>query len=553
MSIRSIIFRLIIIGSALLSLSENAFPIITIDSLDTRTSLAGEWNIEYDDDIAYSHPDFDDSQWEKRILPGRIAAYFPEKYNGMIEGTAWIRKNVFIRKGMQGCDRMGLILGRISNEDEVYFNGVKIGATGTFPPDEFSMWNFPRHYLIPYGSIRQGAINVISVRIHGTIFFDVMGTLAITNYQDWISDKILENLFTIIFNYGIILIHIPLLLLFGMIYLRRRGEEEYLYYCLQLFFGLFAVLETCAYYNIYFNHLFRMKLLLFSWAAAVIFHQVFLHRIYSLKRRKIEISFWVYLGFIFIAMLFIQGRLSEMPIALALIIITTCIGFYNISCHISGFRKRMPYVTIFSILDIIMIVSAMHDGVAYLLKLSPYEFHFQSGIFTRMIIGYGHIPFFLGAAFVLIHRFVNTLDHNEDLIRILENLVLEKSTMQNEIISLKDRTAMNLTSRLEDKIRKAVEYVEYNYKSDISREGLAASVDIHPDNLGRMFIKYSGKKLGDYINELRIKDAARQLIETDKSIPDIAVSVGFENLRSFTRLFPKYMGMTPHNYRKKGR
>ena len=102
----------------------------------------------------------------------------------------------------------------------------------------------------------------------------------------------------------------------------------------------------------------------------------------------------------------------------------------------------------------------------------------------------------------------------------------------------------------EEKIQKVVSYIHDNYTFDISREGLAATVDVHPDSLGKLFKSVTSKKLGDYINELRVKDAAKKLVETDDNVINIAFSVGFDSLRTFNRVFPKFMNMTPEKYRK---
>ena len=101
------------------------------------------------------------------------------------------------------------------------------------------------------------------------------------------------------------------------------------------------------------------------------------------------------------------------------------------------------------------------------------------------------------------------------------------------------------------KINKAIAYLQENYRSDISREGLAASLDLNPDYLGKVFKTFTNKKISEYINELRIKDAAKQLKETKKNVIDIAFSVGFETLRTFNRSFLKITGLTPKQYRGK--
>ncbi|MBN2158118.1 MAG: helix-turn-helix domain-containing protein [Spirochaetes bacterium] len=118
-----------------------------------------------------------------------------------------------------------------------------------------------------------------------------------------------------------------------------------------------------------------------------------------------------------------------------------------------------------------------------------------------------------------------------------------------------DQTAVarqhSITQNIEDKIKKAIAFIQQNYTSDISREGLAASINMHPDSFGRFFKIYTNKKISEYINELRVREAARKIAETGVNIIDIAFSVGFESLPTFNRAFMKVMKVTPTQFREK--
>ncbi len=100
-----------------------------------------------------------------------------------------------------------------------------------------------------------------------------------------------------------------------------------------------------------------------------------------------------------------------------------------------------------------------------------------------------------------------------------------------------------------ERVRRAIAYIDENYRFDISREGLASSLGISPYYLGKAFKELTGKKIGDYINEARVREAARRLSDTDESVIDIAFAVGFETLRTFNRAFQRVMNMTPSEYR----
>jgi YesN/AraC family two-component response regulator len=235
-----------------------------------------------------------------------------------------------------------------------------------------------------------------------------------------------------------------------------------------------------------------------------------------------------------------------------MIVITTSIGFYNISCHISGIVKKRPYAKSFGLFGIIAIIGSIHDGFLYLSKFSGIEFSLNEYTGHIMIFQYTCLGPFIGTALVLVFRFISVMNEIEDLNMSLENFVIDNALLNERIADTQNKKSLplNITFRTEEKIKKVMNYIEENYSSDISREGLAASVDVHPDNLGKLFKTYTNKKLGDYIYELRVKDAAIKLRETDDNIIDIAFSVGFESLRTFNRIFPKFMGTTPEKYRK---
>ena len=55
----------------------------------------------------------------------------------------------------------------------------------------------------------------------------------------------------------------------------------------------------------------------------------------------------------------------------------------------------------------------------------------------------------------------------------------------------------------------------------------------------------------DYINSLRVSNACKYLLNSDKSVTEISELVGFNTLRTFNRAFSKQMGMTPSAYRAK--
>ncbi len=123
--------------------------------------LSGEWLFQKGDDPSWSKTDIDDSSWEKVKLPAHWAdiGYTCENCYG------WYRRKVFIPVEWKGYS-IAVPLGKIDDMDASYWNGVKIGQTGEFPPNFQGFWDKPRKYQVPEGIVRFGEDNVIAIRVY---------------------------------------------------------------------------------------------------------------------------------------------------------------------------------------------------------------------------------------------------------------------------------------------------------------------------------------------------------------------------------------------------
>lgn len=150
-------------------------------------------------------------------------------------------------------------------------------------------------------------------------------------------------------------------------------------------------------------------------------------------------------------------------------------------------------------------------------------------------------------------------DFSEHRVRLaVEFITQAAAAIENAFLyqRMLDRTAAarrhSITPAIEEKMKKAMAYIRENYTSDISREGLASSLNMHPDSFGRFFKMYTNMRISEFINELRVRHAAERLRGTDATIIDIAFAAGFESLPTFNRAFMKVFRVTPTRYREKG-
>ena len=110
-----------------------------------------------------------------------------------------------------------------------------------------------------------------------------------------------------------------------------------------------------------------------------------------------------------------------------------------------------------------------------------------------------------------------------------------------------DLPGANETSRWQ----RISEFVFDNFQRPITGLELAEVADLHPASLARYFKSTVGISPTLYINQVRIGQACRLLMFRDRSILDISLECGFQNLSHFNRCFKSIKKMTPTQFRSK--
>lgn len=100
---------------------------------------------------------------------------------------------------------------------------------------------------------------------------------------------------------------------------------------------------------------------------------------------------------------------------------------------------------------------------------------------------------------------------------------------------------------------RALAYIHQNFRMDIDINTMVEKTGISYSRLRRVFVAELGVNIVNYINNLRVEEAKRQLLQTDMNVIDIALSLGYNNDQSFNRFFKKFAGITPGEFRSKNR
>lgn len=105
-------------------------------------------------------------------------------------------------------------------------------------------------------------------------------------------------------------------------------------------------------------------------------------------------------------------------------------------------------------------------------------------------------------------------------------------------------------SRKLDTLSKITTYMREHYKEDLKLSDLAATFGYSDAYLSRMFQKYAKINYKTYLQDIRMAYAYRDLMNTDRTISQIALDNGFCSSRGFSGEFQKRYGILPSEMRK---
>ncbi|OHD48964.1 MAG: hypothetical protein A2096_13010 [Spirochaetes bacterium GWF1_41_5] len=142
---------------------------------------------------------------------------------------------------------------------------------------------------------------------------------------------------------------------------------------------------------------------------------------------------------------------------------------------------------------------------------------------------------------------------------IKNNLQIEKEDIASRINAvlnfftylknMKLQNNNNSNSRVDFKFWKVLSYIEQNYAKKIEIKQIAKTFDLTPYYFTRKFKYIFKENFKNFLNRFRIKKAQSLLFLSDKSVSEIAFSVGFIDNNYFSRIFKKFTGIPAKQYR----
>lgn len=140
----------------------------------------------------------------------------------------------------------------------------------------------------------------------------------------------------------------------------------------------------------------------------------------------------------------------------------------------------------------------------------------------------------------------------EDLFESPQKMTTVKSLSKSCIsMLLEDMEFVQKPGEAPEIARRILDYCLNNYKFDISLASVSKALNISEHAITRIFKTNFNCGFREYINSLRVSEAAQRLISGTEPISEIAFSVGFDTVRTFNRVFSAINKTTPSEFRNK--
>lgn len=154
--------------------------------------------------------------------------------------------------------------------------------------------------------------------------------------------------------------------------------------------------------------------------------------------------------------------------------------------------------------------------------------------------------------FIMRMRFELGLDYADDLeltVREVQTLEDLRAALPKVFMSSMEQWQKLQGCSNSNIVRRALGYIHSHVREDISLTTVAGVVGVHPNYLSTLFRSNVGMTFMSYERDVKMREAQRLLRETNLKVYEIANSLQYRDVNHFTKMFKKYTGCSPGEYR----
>ena len=140
-------------------------------------------------------------------------------------------------------------------------------------------------------------------------------------------------------------------------------------------------------------------------------------------------------------------------------------------------------------------------------------------------------------------------DYLPELMEFQELSEVERWFIAKIVIAARN-VASKKTEYTNNIVEQAKAYIQENYKKDLSLEFVSRKVDVSSYYFSKLFKDVSGMNFIEYVTKVRISAAKKLLQDKTISIKEVCASCGYSDPNYFSRIFKKYEGITPSEFRE---
>ncbi|WP_160686783.1 response regulator [Clostridium sp. C2-6-12] len=138
--------------------------------------------------------------------------------------------------------------------------------------------------------------------------------------------------------------------------------------------------------------------------------------------------------------------------------------------------------------------------------------------------------------------------HKIDSIKYSDDLIIIYKSIINNISDLMDKHENKINSHM---INKITQYIHDHYDEQLTLADVSKLFNFNYSYLSAYFSSHNEEGFNEFLNKIRIQKAC-DFLKQDIPISDISSMVGYSDHSYFCKVFKKFTGLTPSNFRKNG-
>lgn len=158
------------------------------------------------------------------------------------------------------------------------------------------------------------------------------------------------------------------------------------------------------------------------------------------------------------------------------------------------------------------------------------------------------------------YKIINDLDLQQRLVLNMEQVIsaTDEETLHTGLLALLKYACSTVHTTVADPheglVNQICDYIRANYADcNLNISSVAEVFRRNPQSLSRIFSTQMQKGMLDFINDVRCEHARALLADSRYTVEDVAIQVGFSNIRTFRRAFSRLVGAPPSAFRPGGK